>query len=479
MRQILAFMICLVTVLVTGECDAARRPNILLITADDLGMQLGCYGEKQIRTPHLDRLARDGTLFDRAYITCSLCSPSRSSILKGLYPHQTGQLGNDDLVHVKGKQEPERRPGRFPIRPGVPNLFSVLKDAGYHVGIVGKLHVDPEAEFPMEPSKLAWSYEVKKYAQAAADFLSRNAGGPFFLMVNYTDPHTPFQRQVDGLPPHPVLPGQVVPPAQFAGWEGPVAPSYAGEFADYYNCVMRLDIGVGLLMDALEKSGQADNTLIIFLSDNGPPFVQRGKGTCHEGGLQVPFIVRWQGHARAGVKRGELVSAVDIVPTVAEAVGIKWPGPVAGQSLIPLLQGKDVAWRRHVFGEYNTWRLVSEHCKPTRTIRDDRYRLLVHLSALLPNRSRAKAGDSAATEPLHAWAGGAAMLHKAFESFRKPPEIELYDLQADPHERTNLAGKPELADVQKRLMNALRVWCEQTGDRLLDGMTTSETELPQ
>jgi len=189
-----------------------RRPNILLITADDLGMQLGCYGEKQIRTPHLDRLAREGTLFARAYVTCSLCSPSRSSILKGLYPHQTGQLGNDDLVHVKGKQEPERRPGRFPIRSGVPNLFSVLKDTGYRVGIVGKLHADPEAEFPVELSKLAWSYEVKKYAQVAADFLSRNAGGPFFLMVNYTDPHTPFHRQVDGLPPHPVLPGQIVPP---------------------------------------------------------------------------------------------------------------------------------------------------------------------------------------------------------------------------------------------------------------------------
>lgn len=436
---------------------SASRPNILLITADDLGMQLGCYGEKQIRTPHLDRLAGEGTLFERAYVTASICSPSRSSILKGLYPHQTGHLGN------------ARGSGSFPIKPGVPNLFAVLKTSGYRVGLLGKLHVEPKEEFAFDLNQLPFSREVKQLAQAAEGFMSLDRDKPFFLMVNYLDPHMPFIAQVSGLPEKPLTPDQVQPPPEFVGWKAPVVPSKDGTLADYYNSVVRMDAGVGLLMEALAKTGRADNTLVIFLSDNGPHFAGRGKGTLHEGGLHVPFIVRWPGHAKPGVRSRALVSAVDIVPTVAEAAGIQWSGPLAGRSLMPLLQGQnDVPWRRDLCSEWNSVYPVPPQYAPARSIRDKRYRLILHLKTLVPGRSPPKGDKGTPSILSNLPADAAARLHTAFELFHNPPAVELYDLEEDPQERTNLAGKPEVAEVQKRLMAGLRAWCEQTDDQVIN-----------
>lgn len=436
---------------------APRPPNILLITADDLGMQLGCYGEKQIRTPHLDRLAGEGVMFERAYVTASICSPSRSSILKGLYPHQTGHLGN------------ARGSGSFPIKPGVPNLFAVLKTSGYRVGLLGKLHVEPKEEFAFDLNQLPFSREVKQLAQAAGEFMSLDHDKPFFLMVNYLDPHMPFIAQVSGLPEKPLTPDQVQPPPEFVGWKVPVVPSKDGTLADYYNSVVRVDAGVGLLMEALAKTSRVDNTLVIFLSDNGPHFAGRGKGTLHEGGLHVPFIVRWPGHAKPGVRSRALVSAVDIVPTVAEAAGIQWPGSLAGRSLTPLLQGQnDVPWRQDLCSEWNSVYPVPAQYAPARSIRDERYRLILHLKTLVPGRSPTKGDKGTPSILSNLPTDAAARLRTAFELFHNPPTVELYDLEDDPQERTNLAGKPEVAEVQKRLMAGLRAWCEQTDDQVID-----------
>jgi len=396
-------------------------------------------------------------MFERAYVTASICSPSRSSILKGLYPHQTGHLGN------------ARDSGSFPIKPGVPNLFAVLKKTGYRVGLLGKLHVEPKEEFAFDLNKLPFSREVKQLAQAAEGFMSLDHDKPFFLMVNYLDPHVPFIAQVSGLPEKPLTPDQVQPPPDFVGWKAPVVPSKDGTLADYYNSVVRVDAGVGLLMEALAKAGRADNTLVIFLSDNGPHFAGRGKGTLHEGGLHVPFIVRWPGHAKLGVRSRALVSAADIVPTVIEAIGIQWPGPLAGRSLLPLLGGKDdVPWRQHLCGEWNSVYPVPAQYQPARSIRDERYRLILHLTSLVPGRLRAKGDGGASPVSTIASADGRERLLRAFDALRNPPAVELYDLEKDPEERTNLAGKPEVHGVQQRLMAELRAWCEQTDDRIID-----------
>ncbi|HJN17287.1 MAG TPA: sulfatase-like hydrolase/transferase, partial [Armatimonadota bacterium] len=155
--------------------QGGQRLNILLITTDDMGPELGCYGDPFARTPNLDRLAADGTLFEQAYVTQASCSPSRSSMFTGLYPHQNGQVG---LSHR-----------HYSMRPGLPTLPKLLKGAGYRTGIIGKLHVAPAADLPFDmrsPLKVQQTREVDRVADAASAFIT-DSPDPFFLMVNYMD----------------------------------------------------------------------------------------------------------------------------------------------------------------------------------------------------------------------------------------------------------------------------------------------------
>ena len=188
---------------VGSAADTAARPNILLITADDLGCQLSCYGEQRFRTPRLDALAAEGVRFESFYVAQSSCSSSRSALLTGRWPHQTGQIG---LAHLG-----------FTMHPGQPNLPALLQAAGYRTGIIGKLHVAPAAEFPWDwmPAKekvaALPTRNVHWVAQQSREFLAsaKAAGQPFFYYVNFFDPHgpyTPEADQVEGVPEKPLRP---------------------------------------------------------------------------------------------------------------------------------------------------------------------------------------------------------------------------------------------------------------------------------
>ena len=177
--------------------DTVSHPNILLITADDLGCQLSCYGEKRFRTPRLDALAAEGVRFENFYVAQSSCSSSRSSLLTGRWPHQNGQIG---LAHLG-----------FTMHPGQPNLPALLKAAGYRTGIIGKLHVEPAADFPWDwmPAKEKMAApptrNVRWVAEQSREFLAsaKASGQPFFYYVNFFDPHGPYTpdvNQVDGVP---------------------------------------------------------------------------------------------------------------------------------------------------------------------------------------------------------------------------------------------------------------------------------------
>lgn len=400
---------------------AETRPNVVLITADDLGNQLSCYGETRIRTPALDTLAGQGVRFTRAYVTQSSCSSSRSSLLTGLYPHENGQYG---LAHLG-----------FSMHAGQPTLPALLKGAGYYTGIIGKLHVEPAADFPFDwmPDEKgsALTRQVRWVAQQSRAFFAqaKASGRPFFYYVNYFDPHGPYTpdvRQVDRLPETPLDPERA-PPLEFSG---PTPEAVRRTNALFYDCVARVDAGMGLLMDELKAAGLANNTLVIFLGDNGAP-VRRGKTTSYEMGVQVPLIVRWPGRARAGLVRDELVTMVDVMPTVLEAAEVAVPGRLGGRPLQPLLAGEKAPWREFLFTEMNFH--AANMYWPQRTARDDRYKLLLNLVS---------------TE------GQAA--------------VELFDLEADPGETKNLAGQSQYASAQRLLEAALQAWREKTGDPLLD-----------
>ncbi|MBI3279706.1 MAG: sulfatase, partial [Acidobacteria bacterium] len=330
-----------------GAARPAQRPtNILLVTADDLGPLLSCYGEKLIRTPNLDRLASSGVRFQVAYVTQASCSPSRSSIFTGLYPHSTGQYG---LTGAGFALHPHLHTATIP---------AVLKKAGYRTGIIGKLHVDPESTFPFDVNQKTFpTRRVREVASAAAAFLNQPARDPFFLMVNYSDPHA-FRRendrtawyfppQVEGLPEKPIQPGA----ATLFPWQQIDTPEQRERTANYYNAILRLDAGMGMLLEELEKAGRANDTLVIFCGDHGPPFA-RGKTTVYEHGLRVPFVVRWPGVSKPMVSSA-MLSTVDIAPTIFDAAGVQSPVRMHGRSLRPVVGSARAPWREYLAGEFH------------------------------------------------------------------------------------------------------------------------------
>lgn len=412
-------------------------------------MNAGCYGDKLAVTPNLDRLAAEGVLFTQAYVAHSSCSSSRSSILTGLYPHQNGQIG------LAGSH-PE-----YAVKPGIPTLPALLGQAGYYTGILGKLHVVPANLFPFD---YAWkesllnpmlTRDVRKMAELAGEFLQRAGDKPFFLYVNYFDPHRPYDaeaNQCKGLPEKPYSASDVVP----FGFLGDAAS--LSEVVAYYNCVNRMDAGLGMLFDQLKKAGKYDNTLIVFLSDNGPDFT-RAKTTCYEAGLQVPFVVKWPGTSVAGLQCDDFVSEVDIVPTILDAVGAACP-LVAGRSLRSVLQGdtpKD--WRKDLFAEYTSHAEI--HFYPRRSIRAGNLKLIHNLDAVRKNPVNRRGIDRLAGLKDES-------LRTAFETALHPPEWELYNLDKDPYEWVNLAGNPEYAAALNKLRDMLQGWQKKTVDPLLD-----------
>lgn len=436
-----------------------RRPNILFVTADDLGLQLNCYGEKRIRTPHLDKLAGSGVRFQTAYVAQASCSPSRSAMFTGLYPHANGQYG---LANTGFSLHENLRDKTIP---------ALLKErAGYRTGIIGKLHVEPEKSFPwdMRSTDNAATRKVKTIAPKAEEFMKSAGDTPFFLMVNFSDPHAfrdaekPggwfFPPQVDGLPEKPVAPSQET----LFAFQQVDAPEERERTANYLNAIARLDTGIGLLMEALERTGKAGNTVVVFCGDHGPPFA-RGKTTVYESGLRVPFFLRWPGVTKAGQVSAKFVSTVDILPTILDAAGLQSSIPLHGMSLRAAVSGGK--WREYLAAEF--------HCHgnrpfyPRRAIRDPRYKLIHNVLAGKAKPSTGIDGDFAYAISRDAGYQGTGV-RKAFDTFADPPEFELYDLEKDPVEFENLAGRPEVAAVEKRMKAAMVTWRKESKDPFLD-----------
>lgn len=434
---------------------AEDRPNLVLITADDLGMHLGSYGDDTVPTPNLDRLAEEGVRFSKAYVTQASCSPSRASMLTGLYPHQNGQVG---LAN------------EYAMRDDVQTLPALLSAEGYFTGIIGKLHVRPDTpeNFPFDTRHITSAVDsnrVRDVAEAAGNHIRESGDKPFFLMVNYFDPHkvpgtpTGFARQVDGIPAEPLKAGDAQPFAFF-----PVAPTeeYNAKIADYYNSVARLDVGVGLLMDTLRTSGELENTLVVFVSDHGAPFT-RSKTTCYESGVHVPMFAVWPGRILDNQPVHELVSIIDILPTFLSAAGVEVLASLPGVDLMPWLEGDATGpVREFVFTKYTAHRL--EHRYPRRAVSDGRYKLIHNVEAPAPNPLRHLGngliqGLSKGTQEPVAQA--------VYERLLNPPEYELYDLDEDPAELVNLADSPAKAVVKKRLQRALEeLWVHADLSRL-------------
>jgi N-sulfoglucosamine sulfohydrolase len=439
--------------------------NILLLIADDLGCMAGCYGEPKIRTPHIDALAARGTRFNMAFTSTASCSASRSVIYTGLHTHETGQYGlHHDYHHFMTFADVETAP-------------SLLAAAGYHTGIIGKVHVGPEDVYPWEHREESGTRDVEWVAERARSYFeARSAGAkPFFLTIGFIDPHRDetrggFGNTAFGQDDPVFSPDEVhIPPFL------PDLPEVRDELASYYRSVYRLDRGIGLVLDELARSGLADNTLVMFLSDNGAPFLN-SKTTLFDAGVHLPLIVHLPGQ-RPGIANPNLVSFTDILPTFLDLAGaVPSSGKRRGRSLLPILEaterlpGWDVVFGSHTFHEItNYW--------PTRFLRTPRYKY---------HRNVAWQLDFPFSGDLYgslSWQGirrsEPVMIGKRplANYIRRPPE-ELYDLETDPFEVTNLAAAPEQAERLLDFRTRMEAWQRDTRDPWLyrDGVSLLAVE---
>ena len=438
---------------------APQRPNVLLIVSEDNGLDLGCYGNAHVSTPHLDRLARQGVCFTQGYVPYSVSSPSRGVLFTGLYPHQNGQVGL--ATH------------NYAMYDGVKTLPKYLGELGYKTGCIGKIHVNPESEIPFDYWAIRGSNFAKKdlngYARQASKFVDSVADGrPFFLTVNFPDAHFPVQDNVEGLPTVQIPQGKLGEGMSYVGVNSPRHRQYT---TSYYNCMNRLDEAVGMLLDSMERRGVLDNTVVLYISDHGAQF-PRAKGSNYEAALRVPFIAYWKGVTPVGAVRDEMISTVDFLPTFIALAGGTPPDFMPGRDLTPILEGKKVdGWRTQIFaGGMGSFPQVHY---PKRSVREGQYKLIVNYNSPLPdpqarwyrNQTDHYAGGIS-DEELALYASD--LVQKAYALFEFPPRYELYDLEADPDEWNNLADNKNYEPILERLKKALAQWQADTKDPVAD-----------
>jgi N-sulfoglucosamine sulfohydrolase len=451
MRCFLAILLALIPSVAWGQ---SKPKNVLLIIADDLGMQVGCYGNGAIQTPNIDALAKRGIRFTKAYATVASCSPSRASIYTGLFSHQNGQYG---LQHATHKQE------CYPWVQGLPNL---LRAVGYYTGLIGKFHVGPDSSFNFNRMMVnTGGRNMERFAQLTRGFIKEADNKPFFLVVAYQDPH----RDAVGFGNKPFAgdpkekrynPKDVIVPYYL-----PDCDDVRKDLAEYYQSIARMDRGIGLLLDLLRETGHLDDTLIIFISDNGPPF-PGAKTTLYDVGLHLPLIIAGP-DMPAGRTNNALVSYIDLAPTILDWAKAKMPSykqtKLIGKSILPIVNNDNPKGWDAVFGSHQFHEITMYY--PMRTIVTSRYQFIVNLDHEneFPHASDLWGSPSWQTIRNNKFK---MMGKRSVAAYLHRPREELYDLVNDPDELTNLAGDGDPAHerVGTDLRRRLRQWQQQTND---------------
>ncbi|QDU61426.1 Arylsulfatase [Planctomycetes bacterium Pan216] len=417
---------------------ADEPPNIVLILADDLTYDdLGCEGNPDVQTPNIDRLATQGKRFTHCFTATAMCAPTRQQLYTGIWPVRNGAYPN----HSK-------------VKPGTKSIVHHLQTLGYRVGIHGKTHFGPPRSFPFEK------------VTSIDDFIN-DGDRPYCLVVASNDPHVPWRKATDVDPATLTLPPYLVD-----------TPQTRQAWANYQADIKALDDEVGKIVDTVDRSASADNTLVIFTSEQGAQFPS-GKWTCYENGLRTAFIVRWPGQVKPDTVSNAMIRYVDVVPTLVEIAGGD-PKSIDtgrdgapdggrgfdGSSFLPVLLGKRHSHARYTYGVHTTEGIIAGKPYPIRSIRNRRFKYIANLmpDETFQNTLIAHDGsgywkswvEAAKTDPKAA---------KLVQRYLKRPAVEFYDLCVDPHELDNLADRPEYSSRKDEMRGLLNAWMEQQGDR--------------
>lgn len=412
-------------------------PNILLVTCHDAGRYFGCYGKPEIPSPNIDALAADGVLLENLFASSPVCSPSRGSIATGLYPQRNGLVG---LTH---------EPWSWRFKPGVLHAAERFARLGYRAILVGNQHEDPDVGrlgFHEAHARQAGSVPT---ASEVADAAVSRLGGlkeqkePFYMQVGFIETHRDYAAwgavARDGG-------GVFIPPY--------IVPNEAArdDFALLQGCIEKLDTAFGRIMVSLRENGLEDNTIVVFCVDHGIE-VPRAKWSCYDAGLETACLMRWpKGGVRGGLRVKELLSNVDLLPTLLDLAGLPGEEGLDGRSFAGLLQGEKGGYapREAIFAIFEGFNTVT-HPSVSRAVRTGRYKLIRNFS---PCRLPDVPVDLA--QP---------------KARRKCPVAQLYDILEDPWELEDLSRRVGFEQVKGELDRLLLDWLQRMDDPILRGPT--------
>jgi N-sulfoglucosamine sulfohydrolase len=450
-----AGMAALATALPGNSSEAP--PNILLITADDLNYDsTGVYGcDIDGITPNIDRLASEGMRFNNAHITIAVCQPSRSVLMTGRYPHRNGAKGFG------------------PIDSKVMTLQERLNEAGYMNGILGKnTHLEPAEKFRWDyyitSADLGRGRTPKLYYDHAKRFFedAKEAKQPFFLMANSDDPHRPFagsDRELRNWGKHSLFNREFALEEVDVPEFLPDLPEVRREIAEYFTSVHRCDETVGEVLRALEDAGLQENTLVIFLSDNGMAF-PFAKTNCYLNSTKTPWIVRWPEAISPGlVDQEHFVSGIDFMPTILDATGLVPEQGMDGTSFLPLILGQKQSGRDFVYTVFHE--TAAKRRYEMRSVQNSKFGYIYNGWSDGSNEFQNALQQRGPTMPaMKAAAEIDPEIAARVELFLYRAPEELYDFESDPHALVNLIDSPAHQSDVRAMRGKLAEWMNNTGD---------------
>ncbi len=426
--------------------------SVMFLIADDWSRIAGCYGNSVINTINVDRLAERGVVFDHAFCTSPSCAVSRACILTGQHSHTHGQYGHCHGIHG------------FRTHEHMTSTPKILGELGFATACIGKKHVEPASVYPFEYEPRVNSRSVYDMADRAGEFFSENSERPFYLHVGFSDPHRSRggfgnenkYRDVDEVTYDPAD----VEVPNFL----PDIAEVREELADYYQSVTRLDTGIGLMLDALEESGRADETLVIVTTDHAMPF-PGAKASSFDSGHHCPFVLFAPGQQKCGMHSQALINWTNICPTVLDWCGLDVPENLPERSLLPILEeedpdGWDETFFSHCFHEVTNY-------YPYRVLRGRRYKYVLNLADRLSTPMptdifRSKSWTAVRRDGIE------ELGERKTEKFVFQDREELFDIVDDPAESRNIIGEPGLQDVAAEMRRKVTEFRIRTKDPWLE-----------
>jgi arylsulfatase A-like enzyme len=437
--------ICLLVSALSSVTFAQQKPNIVLFLADDVSCDdFGCYGNKDVKTPNIDRLASHGIRFTNFFLTASSCSPSRNSIITGRYPHNTGAAE----LHT----EPPLEMVSFP---------EILKQNGYYTAQAGKFHMGKYAlrgfDITNQNGKLNGDGGEELWIKTLQD---RPKEKPFMMWYAAYDAHRPWGvNEFSGT--HPQV--SVTPPFYLADSEGTKA-----DLAKYYDEISRFDHYIGLVVDELRKQNVLENTVILIMADNGRPF-PHSKTRVNDRGMKAPFIVSWPKEiVKINKECASLVSAIDIAPTLLDLASVNAIESLQGKSFKSLLSDPQKPFRNYAFAEHN-WHDYEAH---ERMVRTKDFLYILNSRPQFANMGPADAIDSQSFKDLLDLKNSGKISSFQADMFLAPrPVEELYQNTSDPDQVKNLVSVSDYLTNLKSLSQVLKDWMDETGDNIPQNLT--------